>query len=140
MLQERRTDIDRLDANALFDVCNVSIVCNLVRKDLGLAERVDEGGATRARCTCVFCEQVHEKNAAKDGETCSEQSNTPRKKRRRTDNHNGELDTLLDLVSSAPGVRHDESWEMKRMDRELVTGSDGRRRQRRRRSAREFVG
>lgn len=65
MLQERRTDIDRLDANALFDVCNVCIVCNLVRKDLGFAERVDEGGATRARCTCVFCGQVHEKTRRK---------------------------------------------------------------------------
>lgn len=45
------TNIDRLDFNTLLNVSGLWIIRNLVRKDLGLAEGVDEGGAPSARRT-----------------------------------------------------------------------------------------
>jgi hypothetical protein len=47
----RRTDVDWLDSDALFDVGHVGTVGDLVVQDLGLAEGVDKGGAPSARGT-----------------------------------------------------------------------------------------
>ena len=48
-----RTDVDRLDPDALFNVRSLRAVADLVREHLRLAKRVHEGRTASARCTCV---------------------------------------------------------------------------------------
>ena len=44
-----RTNVDGLDSDALLDVGGLGVVVDLVLEHAGLAERVDERGAARAR-------------------------------------------------------------------------------------------
>ena len=48
-----RTDVDRLDTNALLNVSGLGAVAHLVRKHLGLAERVHKRRAASTRGACV---------------------------------------------------------------------------------------
>lgn len=48
-----RTNIDGLDLDAFLDMCGIRAIRDLVGQHLRLTERIDECGATRARCTCI---------------------------------------------------------------------------------------
>lgn len=48
-----RTDIGRLDFDALFDVSGLGTVRVLVIEDFRLAKSVDKGGAAGSRATCA---------------------------------------------------------------------------------------
>lgn len=67
------------------------VVCDLVGKDLGLAERVDKRGAPR---TARACKCVRRKSRKKGNIL--------------TDYHEGELDALFGVFAAAVSVSHVE--------------------------------
>lgn len=49
--ERKLTNIDRLDSNALFDVCCVWVIGDFMSQNLRLAKGIDKGGASSSRCT-----------------------------------------------------------------------------------------
>jgi hypothetical protein len=94
------TDVGRLNPDTLLNVRSVWVIRDLVRQDLGLAEGVHKGRTASSRGTCNTLRKT----------TGQQTPNTSRNntwEERLTNDHQGELDTLLDLVSSASaGERH----------------------------------
>lgn len=83
----QHTNVNRLDPDAFLNVRSVWVVGYLVGQDLGVAEGVDKSSATRSRRTYdadkMFNFLHHRESDV------------------HTNNHEGELDTLLDLVAPA---------------------------------------
>lgn len=107
-----RTDVDGFDPDALLDVRRVRAVRHLVGEDFGLAECVHEGRTSSTRGTCNNNSEATarvQRVVALSGTRQCERWHGKRVVGAKllTDDHDGELDTLLDLVSSASaGERH----------------------------------
>lgn len=102
---DRRTDVGRFNPDTLLNVCSVGIIRDLVGKNFGLAKGVYKSCTTGSRGTW--------KSSEGNGERQEENG--------RTDDHEGELDALLDLVSSASASeRHFGGEEASKDEGKLV--------------------
>ncbi len=64
--EQSRTNIDRLNSDAFFEMSCLWVVRDFVRQNLGLAEGVHECGATRARSTLGIVSQGNTVKKGKD--------------------------------------------------------------------------
>lgn len=99
----RRTDVHWFDFDSFFHMSCVWVVGNLVREDLRLAKSIHKSCSPRSRSAWTS-----RKNGV-GGAIRSKNHGT------RTNHHDGELDTLLDLVTLASCVRH--GWRTQRQTR-----------------------
>jgi hypothetical protein len=91
------TNVDWFNPDTLLDMSCRRVIGDFMGQDFGLAESINEGGPSSSGGTCR-------------GEL---ELKAPKLNiQQRTDYHEGELNTLFDLVSSAPSCeRHcDDSW------------------------------